>query len=380
MTTIAVQNWVRNLGLVGSVAIYLACLLLTAAVWLSQGTVIGSLAGGMCFGFLISPKPFLGYKSQVVESLLSPIGFMAFIGLYFWKEHSLMPSDWEPARYYDAVGMVGLIIAFGLSFAFGTVRDPSFGKELDPPTPEAQPENSSAATAEADEAAPLTKMERGATAFAVLALVASLTLNLALLRPGWISTPDIALSRYIVKSIYGYKSKDHLAYVLAGMTEVSVQSRAADGDTVTAVLNVVTPVVPFDLKPEQANTMTALRKYNDLPLDQKPYATLTGKVVLQKSGLGWVVSQETVDTDPVTLSRAFRAGDLQVSKLDHPTFPMNMFGIADFTSQPFNPLIIIAVGIMLVMLLIGRKPVGVAVASVVVLVMSYMPIALTFAL
>ena len=129
MTTIAVQTWVRNLGLVGSVAIYLACLLLTAAAWLSQGTVIGSLAGGMCFGFLISPKPFLGYKSQLLESLLSPIGFMAFIGLYLWKEHSLMPPDWEPARYYDAEGMVGLIIAFGLSFAFSTVRDPSFGKD-----------------------------------------------------------------------------------------------------------------------------------------------------------------------------------------------------------------------------------------------------------
>ncbi len=380
MTTIAVQNWVRNLGAIGSVAIYLACLLLSAVFWLTQGTVLGSIAGGMCFGFLMSPKQFLGYKSQVIESILSPVGFIAFIGLYFWKEHSLMPPDWEPARYYDAVAMVGVLIAFGLSFAFGMARDPSLGKESEADAPEAPTVNSSKESASEDEHIPLTKMERAATAFAVLNLLSCLVLNLAVLRPDWISTSDIALSRYIVKSVYDYKSKDHLAYVLAGMTEVSVQSKSFDGNTVTADLNVLTPVVPFSLSPDQANSMTALRKYNELPSDQKPYATLTGKVVLEKSGLGWIVVQETVDTNPVTLSREFRAGNLQVTKLDHPTFPINMFGLDDFASQPFNPILIMAVGIMLLMLLAGKRPFSVAVASIFILAMSYMPIALTFSL
>ncbi len=358
MNAIAFQHWVRNLGPIGSITLYLAGLLMTAAIWLSQGTAIGSLAGGMFLGLAMSQKAFLGFKNKWADSFLQPIGFIAFVGLYFWKEHALMPADWEPARYYDAVGVMGLLVGFGLAAAFNIARDPE--KSATQGTPVAEIDESGEGTQEPVE---MTKMRRIATAIGGLALLVGLVLNLSISRPYWISTSDIAIGRHIIVSILDYRSKDNLAYLLASLTQVSVQSKERDGDTVTARITVEVPVVPFPLTPDQANSRAAMRQYNSLPLEQKPYATLTGKLVLKEQGMGWVVTQDTINADPVVLSRAFRSGELETHLLSRPIIPQNFMGIADMASQPFNPLFIMFYAIGLVVLLGGGSPVVIAITS-----------------
>lgn len=216
------------------------------------------------------------------------------------------------------------------------------------------------------------------------ALALSVVLQVVALKPGWFSTPEVALNRYILTSLLDFKSKDELAYSLASLTNVSVVSTEQDSETFTANLRIVTPVVPFGLTHEQVNTHSALRKFNALPPDQELYATLSDKVVLRKSGLGWIVAEHSIDIDPVNVSRAYLAGDLPAAVMDKVIFPINAFGALDYITRPFNLAYSLMVSILFLVLWKSKTSLSaidtagppVALYGAAVLFMSYATLAL----
>ena len=364
------QNRLQHMGPVGTVTLFLASVVLSGAVWLLTGNLIGTFAGGLCLGLMLSTKHAFDYKSPLVEAILLPICFIVFLGLYLWKSSVLMPADWEPSEYAFLIGVFGFIVASGLSVAFGTIREDGFADGSAPPPVQSPPPPSDLT----ETPRPRTRFENAAVSVALMTMGACTLFHFAQLKPEWLSTSYIALHRHIITSIYAFGDKQNLAYYFAGLTSSTIQSTESHGDTVTAIVKVTTPVVPFDLKPGEINTRATTNKYFDLPTPEKPYATLTGKIVLQKSGLGWKVVQDTFDMDPVALSRAYRAGELYTEVSLHPRLGLNIFGISDSASSPFNIVFVVGLIFLSIMILSRRKPESLLVACLGVLVVSTDPL------
>lgn len=296
------QTWIRGLSPLGLATAYVLLVVLSGSIWLTRGTLVGSVAGGLFFGLMMSPKSFIEYQRTLVEMILQPLLFMAAIGFSFWKEQVLMPDTWEPAFYQDGVGVIacigGLVIAFSVKFA----RKSEVEQETENQVVEAE--------IESEEEEPQSKYLGLAKALSYTAIFIAFVLMLSAVRPDWIGSSSQAIAHYVLE-ITGSADKKNLARVLAANTEVKVVSVSKVGDGLEAKLVATVPVVPFEINEEEINSRAAERKYWALAREERQSVGVEGHLFLERSGIaGWKVVQSSLLIDPVQLSRATQSGSM----------------------------------------------------------------------
>lgn len=351
------QNWLRNLNPIGYFVFYFAIMAGTAAVWLTNGTVVGSVAGGLFFGLGMSLKIGTGIKDKILAEILSPLFIFLAFGLSIWKEQSLMPETWDPAGYQDGVGVGFFVVGLWVAFLLAELRKPEHVKERERAEREIEEamEKAESENREGEDVKPSTYLWL-AQSYSAVALISAVLLTVSTLRPDWFGTYEQAMTRYVRSSIYDFKNKEHLDRWLALNTEVTVTSSFREGKNMVAKIKVISPVVPFDIGRDQINSKAEKNKYLDLPESQQPYVEQVGTVVFEPSGLrGWSVSKaEGFTADPLKLASDYKAGRLKSA--DRVQMHAWFMSMTEFIGTSALPLTLITGMIALVATLLLSSP------------------------
>jgi tetrahydromethanopterin S-methyltransferase subunit E len=95
--------------------------MVVAYLWLTNGTILGSVFGGFYFGLSFSSREFIScwfvkmsneiaeLRRDVVDFVLTTLMIIVAIILSNWKIYNLMPSNWNRPMYYDLVCMITCI-------------------------------------------------------------------------------------------------------------------------------------------------------------------------------------------------------------------------------------------------------------------------------
>lgn len=103
---------------------FLSMLAFFAWLWLTRGNHLGSVAGGLFFGLLINPQPFLEIKRPWIKESAFSVGAVAMVVLDGVKGRVLMPRGWEATPVQFAVGFIGLLIAVAIATIMDWARTP----------------------------------------------------------------------------------------------------------------------------------------------------------------------------------------------------------------------------------------------------------------
>ena len=339
VSKITFKDRIFNLPKASVVITYLVTVLSLGSLWLSRGDYLGSMSGGLCFGLLFGFWAFMEpknkwVKSEFVTSITSVLVLMMMAFLAYWKDNTLMPSNWEPQRAQDAVGMLGFFLAIGIQGTFEWARTPQ--EEID--RIDAAEKEKSTKAIEGESSKKHDAAPKWLIAVAASLLAINILTIISLSFPQWLSTPSVAVSRYIASDIYAFKYKSGLAYHLAGNTHVNIASIEIQDSEIKALLHVKTEVAPFLNNGKQANSHEALKQYFNIDQKDRMVVEIDGEVKFEPSGIsGWKVNHSDFDLDPVVLANKYNNGSLKVVKNQpYSEFSLNMFGMFDFILMPFN--------------------------------------------
>lgn len=313
---------------------YFFVMIAAAVTWVTQGSVVGSISAGIFAGMLVSISTGMGAgRKSILEEISSGLGFFVLIGLYFLKSSVIMPVTWVPPDYFDLVGMVILIVTtLGVEFAFNPPSDTD--RIVKSPV-----ENKIDAVKDAElvctEQKPLTFFGKVAPIVGMALAITSVLIQVSLVYPEKLSTPQIALNRYIYNTAYsafGNKHSSDMEYFISSRTDAKVSSYRVDGNKLFAELTISAPVIK-ELTPKLLTDPVEYNKFIRSDYAKVKSTDLTQSVVLEKSGLGWKLVSATPIPSSLELAKTY--SDAKEVKL-LPLMLRNMFGMQDMMSGAFN--------------------------------------------
>ena len=267
------------------------------------GTICGALMGAMLANASMSsrlPKDVAMRRavtsSTIVESMESFARYGTLIGLYFLR-HETLPDDVEFSAAQEVIGPVALALFFitiaaAAEWIWGAKEEAAESDQV------VTDKQKCADNTQANEARPWSKKnEAMAWAGGLLATISMVFMY----APSVLSTPEMAVNRFAVRTVLDFAGKQELAYHLVGMREYSFSNIRKEGQLLKAEVRVETPVLAYAPKHKNANTRAARKEFFDAKYAKKrdgsenkegniPFVMITSEVTFEPSGIaGWRV-------------------------------------------------------------------------------------------
>lgn len=310
---------------------YVAMLVLIAGLWVADGEWIGSVAGGVFFAMLVCLPAYVGVTSAPVSSIWTACSMVLAMHLGTYRNNFAFDMDWEPPHNETALNVIGFAAALLASGLVAALR--SAAKERRQRTP-AQSALRGMLQENRSLLLPTSKLRTVGFTIMCLAVLCSFLAT----ETRFVSTPRLAATRYIFDNVYSFEERKGLAYTLASRTDAHIEAISRSGDKASAQVRIATPTIPFELRPGEAETTSARRRWLSLGDGERAYAETVLTLQMQRTGFaGWSVTNPEDEGDVMRIARTAPAA---TRRPDDSRRFLNTFMALDAASRPTHPLIL----------------------------------------
>ena len=330
---------------------YVAMILMTGTLWVSNGQALGAVAGGVFFAMLLCLPAYLGVGSALASSVWTACVMLLVTHVAAYRANVALDTDWEPPTSETALNILGFAAAL---FASGVVAAVRYAMRTSKLTVEQI--RSRQLREMTVEAKTLVQHDSKLRLIGFVVICGAVVSCFLATETQYISTPRLAATRFVFENIYEFEDKRGLAYTLASRTDARILSVTQTDATAEATLRVTTPAVPFELRKGEENSFAARRRWLSLPEADRKYVQTTLTLKMRRRGLtGWEVTNDEEEGDLVKIAaEGMKSGHIVPRNgIDRPRF--NDFMALDAASRPTHPLILASLVLAVGLIGLGRR-------------------------
>lgn len=303
MTSFSIKN---NLSDSFYRSAYFSVLAIVSAVFVTTGTLWGSVAGGLSFSLLHNMSKGLFPSSHNNNDWHSPIfstfGVFLAMALFYYKWES-MPTTWDPPSMGLHVGIISYIIATGVILVLIPEDKSDLSDRIE--IEEVKPEPN-------QKGVPLPFIWRF---FAIASLFSAMAffvvVNIAASFPSVLSSPTIAAHSHISK-IMSLSHKDNLDAYFYSRVNVTDWKIIPTNNGFNLTYKLEVPIIPQDITEKELNSGAYYRNLkNNIKFEM---VSIQKTIPYVKHGLGFK-SDHPDTVNLLDISKQYREGNLKATSI-----------------------------------------------------------------